>query len=183
MPVAAADNALTTVADVKFVLGIAQTDTTKDDRLQSLINLISGRIEAWCGRQFTEQTYSEEAYDGDPECELILKQYPITEVAAVTVDGVSLASEISDETRFQVYEEEGYLWRAAGWYARRKGIKVTYTAGYATIPAALASACIEWVIILYEGRFKDAKVKGEDMQTAMPDQILSALLPWRRSDG
>ncbi len=184
MAVAPAANALSTVANVKYVLGLPQADTTKDDRIQTLINLLSGRIEDWCGRKFISQEYADEKYDGDHEDTLYLKQYPITEVESVSIDGVELsAAELADELNFQVYESEGYLWRSGGFAARRQGVVVTYTAGYATIPTGLQMACIEWAIILYEGRMKDAKVKQEDMALAMPDQVMQALQPYKRVDG
>lgn len=184
MTVAAAANALTTVADVKYVLGTPQADTTKDDRIQTLINLLSGRIEDWCGRKFVSQAYTDQAYDGCGEEDLFLKQYPITAVAAVSLDGVALsAAELADSLNFLSYGEEGYIWRSGGFPARRQGVKVTYTAGYTTIPSGLAMACVEWAIILFEGRMKDAKVKQEDMRLAMPDQVMQALVPYKRSDG
>lgn len=42
--------ALTTLANVKLILGI--TGTSQDTRLTALINSASARIEAWCNRQF-----------------------------------------------------------------------------------------------------------------------------------
>lgn len=42
--------ALTTLANVKLILGITGTD--QDARLTALINSASARIEAWCNRQF-----------------------------------------------------------------------------------------------------------------------------------
>lgn len=184
MPVTAAANALATVADVKYVLGKDQADTSKDDRIQTLINLLSGRIEDWCGRKFTSQEYTAEKYDGDNGDELFLRQFPITEVESVSIDGQALsAEELADELNFLVYEEEGYLWRSGGFPARRQGVSITYTAGYTTIPKGLSMACVEWVIILMEGRMKDAKVKQEDVKTAMPDQVMQAIQPYKRVDG
>lgn len=181
MPVSAAANAITTVAKVKYAMGIPQADTTKDDRIQTLINLLSGRIEDWCGRKFTAQTFTAEKYDGDGETILPLKQYPINSVTAITIDGVAV--DVDDETTFKIYSEEGYLWYAPGWsQAYPLGIAVTYNAGYSTMPTGLEMACVEWCIILLEGRAKDSKVKGEDMKLAMPDQIMMAVQPYKRVD-
>lgn len=183
MAVTAAANALATVANVKYVAGIAQTDTTKDDRIQTLINLLSGRIEDWCGRKFISQTFTDQVYDGQRDCDLFLKQYPIVSITAVSVDGVALtAGELADEENFLAYAEEGYIWRSSGWFAKRRGIEITYVAGYATIPTGLQMACVEWAIILLEGRMKDAQVDGGGMKTAMPDQIMNGLQPYKRLD-
>jgi hypothetical protein len=47
---ALASNALTTLATVKDELGIS--DTSQDDRLGRLINVVSDAIEHYCGRLF-----------------------------------------------------------------------------------------------------------------------------------
>lgn len=180
MSVTASANALATLADVKYEAGIKQDDTTRDDRIQTLINKISGRIEDWCGRAFKKATYEEEAYDGDGECELLLKQFPI-DVTALSIDGVEV--DLEDSLAVKVYEKEGYIWYGPGFSKGRQNVLVSYSGGYETIPEGLQQACIEWVIILLEGRMKDAKVKGEDTKTIMPDQILSGVLPYRRMDG
>lgn len=180
MSVAAAANALATKEDVKYVLGKAQTDTTQDDRIQTLINLVSGRAEAWCGRVFKEATYTDELYDGDNDSILLLRNYPSNEIIAVSIDGVSV--DMSDPLTFQLYKEEGYIWYSPGFSAGRQNVKVTYKGGYASLPSGLSEIIIEWVIILFEGRMKDAKVKGEDVRTYMPDQIEMGLSSYKRRD-
>jgi hypothetical protein len=155
---------------------------THDDRIQTIINKLSGRIEDWCGRKFISTVYTNESYDGEGDKCLPLKQYPIITLSAASIDGVPLP--ISDTTQFRAYMDEGYLWYAPGFRAAFPlGVLVTYTAGYATIPAGLQQACIEWCIIILEGRMKDAKVKQEEMRLAMPDQVMQALQPYKRIDG
>lgn len=191
MPVSAAANALTTVADVKYVWGKPQADTAHDDRIQTLINLLSGRIEDWCGRKFKETAYASPdhaaVYDGEElagESFLHLRQYPVITFTSLTIDGVAV-----DASAYLVYKAEGKVYYENGWGAgtgalgAKQNVVAAYTAGYATIPNGLAMACVEWAIILLEGRMKDAKVKGEDVRTAMPDQIMMALQPYKRMDG
>lgn len=185
MPVAAAANALTSVADVKYAWGKPQADTAHDDRIQTLINLLSGRIEDWCGRKFKQATYTAEKYDGDriEGEELWLKQYPIIGTLTLAIDDQTI-----DASSYLLYEEEGKIFYQNGWgagtgsFGAKRNVSVTYSAGYATIPSGLAMACVEWVIILLEGRAKDAKVKQEDTRLAMPDQIMQGLQPYKRMD-
>jgi len=181
MAVAAATNALTTVADVKYTWGRKQDDTSYDDRIQTLINKISARIESWCGRRFKAETYTDEVYDVPKGKFFFLKQYPIIGAPVVKLDNVVIVA-----TEYEVYPEEGYLLGA--WdcgdgvnFPGRRTYKVTYQAGYAEIPAGLSEICIEWVIILLEGRMKDAKVDHSEV-TYEPQSLITGLSPFKRMD-
>jgi len=174
MAVAAAANALTTVADVKYTWGRKQDDTLYDDRIQTLINNISGRIESWCGRKFKLATYTEEVYDGPCGDFIFLKQYPITDTPVVKLDDVEVAADY-----YKVHPEEGSL--SGSWVPGRRNYKITYSAGYAVIPPGLSEICIEWVIILLEGRMKDAKVDHAEV-TYEPQSLITGLAPFKRMD-
>ena len=181
MAVVAAANALTTVADVKYTWGRKQEDTSHDDRIQTLINTISGRIESWCGRKFKSATYTDEVYDVPKGAHFFLKQYPIIGDPVVKLDDV-----VVDAAEYAVYPEEGFLlgsWNCGQGspFSGRRVYKVTYQAGYATIPAGLSEICIEWVIILLEGRMKDAKVDHAEV-TYEPQSLITGLSPWKRMD-
>ena len=54
---ALADNALTTVANVKTYMGISTS--TDDTLIETLINNVSDQIERWCDRTFVATTYTE----------------------------------------------------------------------------------------------------------------------------
>jgi len=174
MAVLAAANALTTVADVKYTWGRKQADVGDDDRIQTLINTLSGRIEEWCGRKFKEDTYTDEVYDGPDGYNLFLKQYPLTSVPVVKLDGVVVAA-----SNYYVYAESGYI--RGSWIPGHRNYTVTYKAGYAIIPAGLAEICIEWCVILLEGRMKDAKMDG-DVEPYEPQNLMLGLSPFKRMD-
>lgn len=176
MSIPAATNALATISNVKYVWGRRQDDTEDDDRIQTLINLISDRIEYWCGRKFKEATYTDEKYDGNGDNYLFLNQYPITEFTEIKRDNTAIPS-----SNYKVYKNQGYLLKETYWTSGYQNLKATYKAGYATIPPALASVCIEWVILLLEGRMKDAKVDGSEMSNP-PDSIMLGLQPFKRKD-
>lgn len=169
-------NALTTLENVKYVWGRPQADTGDDERIITLINLITGRIEYWCGRKFKSATYTAEKYDGNGDNYLFLKQYPIISVTEILRDDVAIG-----ETAYKIYKEEGYILKETFWTHGYQNLKVTYDAGFTTIPPALAEIAIEWVIMLLEGRMKDAKVDGSEMGDP-PDSILLGLTPFKRRD-
>jgi len=175
MAVAAAANALTIIADIKYVWGRAQADTTHDDRIQTLINLISDRVEKWCARKFKTQILTE-TYDGTAGYFLQLNEYPVTIVTYVKLDGVEI-----DNDDYKIYANEGMLYYAGKWTEGRRNYEVKYTAGYTIIPPALAMACVEWVIVLLEGRMKDAKVDQSEAY-GPPQEIAMGLAPFKRMD-
>lgn len=191
MSVAAATNALATVANVKYVWGRGQTDTSHDDRIQTLVNLISGRIAEYCDAVFIKSTYTAEFYDGDGNKTLILRHRPVVaaSITKITVEDVDesadditdLATNVSGAALKADYEA-GIITRGNRWPRGTQNIKITYQAGYvaASIPKDLEAVCIEWVILLLEGRMKDANVKGADVPSDPLVMFANRLSMFRR---
>jgi hypothetical protein len=132
--------AMTTLADVKAMLGI--TDTTQDARLELLLNRISAMIAHYCDRVFTRTTYTSETYTGTNRQALVLRQWPVVSVSSVAVNGTTMAA-----TEYEVKTQDqamGAIYKAGGWYqnsnyatgltldtwAVGRDYAVTYVAGY-----------------------------------------------------
>lgn len=182
MAVALNGNALTTVAKVKYLWGRKQADESHDDRIGTLINFLSGRISDWCGRTFESTLYTDQLYDGHTLTELFLKNYPIIAVPApvIKIDDVTVTT-----TLYKVYYQEGFVYYSHGWDQGHQNIKVTYQAGYATIPEGLGMACAEWAVLLLEQVYKDAKLTFTQINAEaklVPDQIAGAIIPYKRMD-
>lgn len=135
--------ALTNVADVKETLGIASSDLSWDNLIIRKINQVTRQIEAFCGRRFLLTTYTDEEYNGTGVDQIVLKNRPIEGTVALSYRNTSL-----DDNDFTTVESDlmfvnasaGVLnldFRAIGRWGR---YKVTYQAGYATIPEDLAEA-------------------------------------------
>lgn len=153
---------LTTLADVKAWAKIS--NTTDDQLLQRLITAASTGIVNVLNRGDIFSRQYIERYDGNGSQRLMLRQWPVTALSALSIDGVSIAAQTSYPLG------TGYLltpWDGIGsgspcfldvfGYAFNKGrqnISVTYTAGYQTsaIPDDLAQACIELVALRYKER-------------------------------
>jgi hypothetical protein len=190
MSVALNTNALTSVANVKYVWGRAQADLAHDDRIATLINMLSGRIEDWCGRKFKSTAYDtpdfDAVYDGE-EVEagedLQLRQYPIITLTSLTVDDV-----LVDASAYLVYKAEGRIHYPNGWgsgtgtFGAKQNVVIKYTAGYATIPPGIENCCVMWVIMLLEGQVKDSKVLFDPKKLEMPEVVQAALAPYKRYD-
>lgn len=135
---------LTDLASVKESLGIASSDTTKDNLCIRKINQATRQIEAYCGRRFLSTTYTQELYNASQTSELVLAQRPV--IGSITFearDTVLNADdwETVDTNLFYVDANSGVvtsLFKNVGGFGR---YRVTYTAGYATIPEDLAEAC------------------------------------------
>lgn len=138
--------ALCTVADVKELLGIASSDSTKNNLIIRKINQSTEIIEGYCRRRFKETTYTNEIYDGTGTDQLGLLNYPISSVEAITV---GMRDTTLNEDDFNTVDSElffidytgGLLNGVGSFYGGWGQYRVTYTAGYATIPDDLAEAC------------------------------------------
>jgi uncharacterized phiE125 gp8 family phage protein len=190
MAVSPSANALTLLPDVKAFLKIAIT--TDDDLLQGLINACSTAIERYCRRKFKSQTYTNEFYDGTGYKTLNLKNYPVSNVSSVSIDGVVLSS-----SNYVCKTDTGVLARKgpslpglrvnSNWPEGDWNIQVTYTAGYTTIPDDLELACKMFVASIYKAdiaafstTFNEGFVFKAD---AIPVQVKLMLQPYVDTSG
>lgn len=150
---------LTTLAKLKTHLGIAVSDTTED----VLLNQILAEIDQVCFRFMKRPQASfvsaaaTEYYDGSGRDTLILKRRPVTAVASVWVDNKGFYGQAPDAfptsslltvgvdyvspSLAESEENAGLLLCVSDcWPTGRGNIKVTYTAGYSTIPDDLTLA-------------------------------------------
>lgn len=102
---------LTTVAKMKLLMGIADSDTSKDEILADMISSISDFVIRYTGRDFARQVVREKL-PGKGTPELILAITPIVEVTSVKYDG-------------QIIDDWTLLDREAGFIQRRGGFKST----------------------------------------------------------
>lgn len=88
MTVVPADNAIITIADYQAVFG--DVDASLENRIQTLINRASGRIELHVGRTLKSTTYAGATaliLDGTGRNVIISPHYPLTTVAHLSLDG------------------------------------------------------------------------------------------------
>lgn len=139
--------ALTDVASVKESLGI--TNDTQNNLIIRKINQATEMIEGFCGlardHHFKETTYTQELYNSTGSNQLSLLMSPVSSVTSF-----QRAANLTNEGDFDDVESEFYfldenagtlnlLFHTTGvWDSYR----VTYVAGYSTIPADLAEACV-----------------------------------------
>lgn len=139
--------ALTTLADVKESLGIDAGDTSKDNLIKRKINQATEVIESFCnlsyGHHFKEATYTDELYDGSGD-QIVLKMRPVTTLSAFSYRTTSTNVNDFDSVETDLYFLDSSAGTVDGLFTQNRTwsqYKVTYTAGYATIPSDLAEAC------------------------------------------
>lgn len=161
---ALANYALTSVADVKESLGI--TGTSQDNLITRKINQATDMIEAYCGKNnsqhFISTTYTNEEYDGTGTNQLILKNRPVISVSSFeqrsTTENINNWDSIDSQDYF-VDTTAGVVDCNFGVLANWNLYRLTYVAGFATIPSDLAEACVMLSCALVESASTGASVK------------------------
>lgn len=140
------DQALTSVADVKELLGIASGDNTKNNLIIRKINQATLMIENYTGRRFKLTTYTNEEYDATGTNQLILRQRPVTSISSLSMRDTNLNEEGFDTTDTELYfldANAGVLDLNFYFTGNWNRARVTYTAGYTTIPEDIQEAAAE----------------------------------------
>lgn len=135
--------ALTTLADVRESLGIDAGDTSSDNIIKRKINQATEIIEGYTQRRFASTVYTDEYYDGSLRDQLLLRQYPVITFTSLSARDTSQNDNdfnTVDANQYFVDSNSGIIEAVSGFYGGFDRWKVTYTAGYATIPSDLAEA-------------------------------------------
>lgn len=183
--------AWTSLANVKEHLDIDGSDTTYDAFLTSLVNRSYKVLEAYIGHAIKSATYTED-YDGDSTNSLLLKNYPIISITSIydDVDRNFTASTLIPAADYVLDKEEGMVRLFQNTSAFKSGIlnvRITYVAGYATIPADVEMAGIAHVAWMY----RRANTEGTTAQTLggkseqyemsfLPEYLKQMLRPYRK---
>lgn len=138
---------LASLASLKAWLGI--TDTASDAILSALITSTSGKVNQYINRKLPMATYNE-VRNGSNSQRIAMRQWPISDVTSVSVDGVIIPVSPDGLSSGYVFDEMFVYLQGIGVsgrvpvYAFTKGfqnIRINYSAGYAelddlqTVPA------------------------------------------------
>lgn len=141
--------ALTTVQDVKESLGISSGDTSKDNLVTRKINQATEMIEGYCGlpadHHFKQTTYTNEVYNNPGSNQIVLGMRPVTSVTSFGyIDSPESGSDYTDvdSQDYFIDENAGFLNLNFNTWGNWDAYRVTYVAGYSTIPADLAEAAV-----------------------------------------
>lgn len=139
---------LTTLANVKQDLVI--TETANDPQLSRLITEFS----TWFLNQINRGGLIEADYvekrNGQGGDSIVPGFYPVTAVSGVTVNGVVIPASPDGVASGFVFDELTiYLVGGYRFNRGRQNVQLSYTAGYATVPADVERAVIDQVIFTF----------------------------------
>ena len=164
--------------------------------LEEIINSASAYIENYCNRKFVSTAYTE-YYDGNNRSKLLLNQYPI--ISVTSIDRWEYLTQASiqtytEHTDFEIYSDEGIIYKSMGWFKGHKAYKIVYTAGYATaaMPEDLKQGCKEICKLLWILKDKQG-LKGDndgvrntnydkDLGVGIPKNVLEMLERYKKCD-
>lgn len=190
--------ALSTLNHAKIALGISLGTFTDDAFLVHRINDFTAYAEKYCTRRFASTTYTNERYDGTGRDKIFLRNWPIISVSSLTIDNEAI-NEATDYDDYDGYwieptlsgiKLEGCLYRVDKWDRGWQNVKITYVAGYATIPHDLREACFLAVKTMYDvmknKEGKKSETLGrysytfESLPKSIRDQVHNTLDMYRR---
>jgi uncharacterized phiE125 gp8 family phage protein len=179
---------LTTLPNAKQWLNVDPGNLNADVLLTRLITAASAWIEAYLGRTIGINSYSQ-AFNGrgSGAQTLVLPQYPITTVTAVSVDGVPVT--YSPGLLTSGFDYDQYCVYLAG-YEFTKGLRnvsVSWQAGYSSVPFDIEQACIHLIASRFRERDRidetSKNIQGMVVSfriTDLPPAVASMLQPYRR---
>lgn len=140
---------LTTLASVKAWLGI--TSNTDDALLGRLITAYSEYVQTWLSRDLMSHPV-QEVRDGTGGQVMVFAQYPVTAVASVVIDGVSLPVSTGHFSPGFSFSEQSLIVRGYRFSRGVGNVEISYTAGFASVPPEIEQAVIELIALRYKER-------------------------------
>jgi uncharacterized phiE125 gp8 family phage protein len=140
---------LTDLATVKRWLNI--TSQTDDTLLAALITSYSAYVESWLNRSFASQSYTERV-DGVGSLGMAFSNYPVTAVASVSIDDVTIPAATNTSTPGYRFSDKFLYLNGYRFSRGMQNVTIVYTAGYATTPPEIKEAITELVAYHYKSR-------------------------------
>lgn len=179
----------TTLADVRaWLTGIQPSQTTDDVLLTSLIARASAFIDSYIGRGIISADYTE-TLNGNDSDSMFVKNFPITAVSSVTVD-LYTYSPSNTPLGFGYTFDSNRVYLRGGRFCRgSQNVVISYTGGYAQVPADIQQAAIELVVFKYKSRnhvgmashSQDRVVVDHFIQSEVPPEVQCILDRYRRT--
>lgn len=151
----------------------AAFSNAENSLIDALCSVVSALIRSYTRRELLLANH-DELVGALTEDALFLRQYPITDVAQV-----SLASSdpLVDVGGYDIDSTLGLLLRTSGtWRLGRSNYRVQYEAGYEELPSDLVETAAQWVAALF-WQSKDNPAFAPDLPTQAMKRMLA---PYRR---
>jgi len=143
MSVSLNDNALITEAELNTMCGLS---LAPGDYAKTLINIASDFIMQTTGRWLKAKDYTAEVYDGNGKYYLFPWNYPINSLTTLqqidTISGSAIITYVLN-TDYLWDSERGRIYLRWGFAEGVGNYKLTYNAGYTTVPYDIRYACAQ----------------------------------------
>jgi len=171
---------LVTLVEYKAYAGIASTNS--DTAINSIIPKASQLIKTLCRRNFVDNTSTPiiEVFDGGLGSRHYVKEYPIINVASVeySLDYGQTFTASVEYVDYVVNSTEGYIEAVSGdWPKALKGYRVSYTAGYTTLPEDLKAAALDLVKYYMQNDGSVHSPKAPGTNSVQIEYITNTALP------
>jgi hypothetical protein len=114
-----------------------------------LLTAVSKQIQNFISYNIAAQSYSV-AFNGNGMARRMLPDYPVTAVASVTVDGISIPQANTPTASGFLFDDRGVYLRGYTFSRGVQNVAISYTAGYATVPEDIEEACLELVALTFD---------------------------------
>jgi len=180
--------AFTTIANVKAILNIPDTVSQWNTLLDTIVAMVDSEIEGLIGHKIDSTAYVEKYdIDSDTQNEVVLNQFPVISVTYLkdTDDTVSTSNYYTDLEAGVIRLENYGTFFTAG----RQTVEVSYTAGYAVVPADLSYAasilCVQHFNISRHAGISKGVIGNYQFQLKgdLPPEVSRILARYRRVFG
>lgn len=171
---------LITLKEYKEYAGIASTN--QDDIINSLIPKVSQLVKTYCRRSLVDYVNDSkiEVTSGGYGSKLFLKEYPLISVSSVEVsyDYGATYSDLVEFTDYAIDSEDGSIISISGDFPKMpNGYKITYSAGYETLPEDLKIAVLDLVTYYLKNDASIHSPKAPGTNSVQIEYITTSALP------
>lgn len=184
-------NALTSLANLKDQIEIAQDFTSNDAKLEKIINAASAYIQSYCMRVLVAENKNE-LHSGRRSNFIITNEYPINAVTSIHIDNdrVFDDSSLVNSSDYTIIDENESIAFDFTLPPGLNNIKVVYNAGYSVIPTDLEYGCLilsEWYYRLNSrqdiGRNSKSKMnESTSIINEVPKVVLQLIEKYKRTE-
>jgi len=146
---------LVELADYKMTLGIS--GSSEDTKLSQYSLEIDEKVKNYLGRDIEETSYTE-LYDGSGNNRLVVEQYPIVSITSLEVyqglnadDTENWDTWVQGEDYDRLMNEDNSVFLGGTTFPKGDmNIRLTYIAGYSSIPDDIQNVCKKLMILIYK---------------------------------
>lgn len=157
-----------TLTQMKSFLNLSLVDTTFDTFLESQIAVVSEAVEGYCNRKFSLASYAEYFFKEDfseTPYKIQTRQFPIVDLQSIQVSDSEDSLTWGDISSYRLHKSSGTINSQEALFRSGRVLKLTYSAGFPTIPAIISHVIYSIVEERYNKKVSGVSLNfGSDVQ-------------------